>query len=123
MVELADEAKKDTILIVDDTPENIALITSLLKGLYRTKVATNGRKALQVVVSNDPPDLILLDIMMPEMDGYETCRRLKSNPQTADIPVIFSQPKHRSRMNRPALKWVPPITSPSRSARRLFCRV
>jgi len=89
MVELAEEAKKDTILIVDDTPENIALITSLLKGLYRTKVATNGKKALQVVLSNDPPDLILLDIMMPEMDGYETCRRLKSNPQTADIPVIF----------------------------------
>ncbi|MEN6623535.1 MAG: two-component system response regulator [Smithella sp.] len=89
MVELTEEIKKDTILIVDDTPENIALITSLLKGIYRTKVATNGKKALQVVLSDDPPDLILLDIMMPEMDGYETCSQLKSNPQTADIPVIF----------------------------------
>lgn len=89
MVELTEEIKKDTILIVDDTPENIALITSLLKGLYRTKVATNGKKALQIVQSGEPPDLILLDIMMPEMDGFETCNSLKSNPQTADIPVIF----------------------------------
>jgi putative two-component system response regulator len=89
VINVVEEVKKDTILVVDDTPENIALITSLLKGLYRTKVATNGKKALQVVLSNDPPDLILLDIMMPEMDGYETCRHLKSNPQTMDIPVIF----------------------------------
>lgn len=89
MVELIEDLKKDTILIVDDTPENITLITSLLKGLYRTKVATNGKKALQVVQSDDPPDLILLDIMMPEMDGFETCSQLKNNPQTMDIPVIF----------------------------------
>lgn len=89
MVEITGEVKKDTILVVDDTPENITLITSLLKGIYRTKVATNGKKALQVALSDDPPDLILLDIMMPEMDGYEACRRLKNNPQTADIPVIF----------------------------------
>lgn len=89
MFEITEEVKKDTILVVDDTPENITLITSLLKGIYRTKVATNGKKALQVALSDDPPDLILLDIMMPEMDGYEACRRLKNNPQTADIPVIF----------------------------------
>jgi len=95
MVELAEEVKKNTILVVDDTPENIALITSLLKGFCRTKVATNGKKALQVALSNDPPDLILLDIMMPEMDGYETCRHLKSNPQTMDIPVIFLTAKEQ----------------------------
>jgi putative two-component system response regulator len=88
-INMVEDVKKDTILVVDDTPENIALITSLLKGLYRTKVATTGKKALQVALSNDPPDLILLDIMMPEMDGYETCRHLKNNPQTTDIPVIF----------------------------------
>jgi putative two-component system response regulator len=86
---MPDESKKDTILIVDDTPENIALMSSLLKGTYKTKVATNGKKAIQVASSDDPPDLILLDIMMPEMDGYEACRHLKSNPKTVDIPVIF----------------------------------
>jgi putative two-component system response regulator len=84
-----DDSKKDTILIVDDTPENITLLSSLLKCLYRTKVATNGKKALQIAFSADPPDLILLDIMMPEMDGYEACRQLKADSKTSDIPVIF----------------------------------
>ncbi len=84
-----DYLKKQTILIVDDTPENISLMSSLLKGLYRTKVATNGEKALQIAFSDDPPDLILLDIMMPGMDGYEVCQRLKDSWKTFDIPVIF----------------------------------
>ena len=81
--------EKQTVLIVDDTPDNLSLITSLLKDSYRVKIATNGNKALQIVFSNEPPDLILLDIMMPEMDGYEVCRHLKSDSQTAEIPVIF----------------------------------
>ena len=86
---LPDDSKKDTVLIVDDTPENIALISSFLIGIYRIKVATNGKKALQIAASADQPDLILLDIMMPEMDGYETCIKLKSDPRTRDIPIIF----------------------------------
>jgi putative two-component system response regulator len=81
--------KKSTILIVDDTPDNIALLSSLLKSTYRTKAATTGEKVLQLAGSDNPPDLILLDIMMPSMDGYEVCRRLKQDPKTADIPVIF----------------------------------
>jgi len=81
--------KKVTILIVDDSPDSIALLSSLLKDLYRVKVAITGEKALEVASANNAPDLILLDIMMPGLDGYETCRRLKSNPETAGIPVIF----------------------------------
>lgn len=83
------DSTKDTVLIVDDTPENIALITSLLIGIYRLKVATNGKKALDIAMSADQPDLILLDIMMPVTDGYEACMKLKSDPRTRDIPIIF----------------------------------
>jgi putative two-component system response regulator len=83
------EQKKQTILIVDDAPDNLALMGSLLKEFYKTKVALNGEKALQIALSQEPPDLILLDIMMPGIDGYEVCRRLKENKATQDIPVIF----------------------------------
>src|SRR5271170_289546 len=78
-----------TILIVDDTPINLGVISGALKDSYKTKVATNGEKALAIASGNEKPDLILLDVMMPEMDGYEVCRRLKANPDTSDIPVIF----------------------------------
>ena len=67
------------MLVVDDTPDNITLISSLLKDLYKVKIANNGEKALKIAASDNPPDLILLDIMMPEMDGYETCKQLKAN--------------------------------------------
>ena len=80
---------RQTILIVDDTPDNITTMTSLLAGSYRTKAATSGRQALSIACSESPPDLILLDVTMPEMDGYELCRRLKANQKTADVPVIF----------------------------------
>jgi len=83
------EQKKQTVLIVDDAPDNLALMGSLLKEFYKTKVALNGEKALQIAQSQEPPDLILLDIMMPGIDGYEVCRRLKENEATRDIPVIF----------------------------------
>lgn len=83
------EEKKETILIVDDSPDSIALLSSLLKATYRVKVAITGARALAVAAALEPPDLILLDIVMPEMDGYETCRRLKQDPKTAGIPVIF----------------------------------
>jgi CheY-like chemotaxis protein len=71
--------EKNTILIVDDTPDNLSVLSGLLKDLYKTKIAINGQKALKIVFSDKPPDLILLDIMMPEMDGYEVCRKIKKN--------------------------------------------
>lgn len=76
------------VLIVDDVPLGIKLLGELLSGEYEVMVATNGRKALEIAKNHDP-ELILLDVVMPEMDGFETCRRLKEDPQTADIPVIF----------------------------------
>jgi adenylate cyclase len=77
------------VLIVDDTPTNVAVVSGVLKDTFRTKVATNGEKALAIATGADKPDLILLDVMMPGMDGYEVCRRLKANPATHDVPVIF----------------------------------
>jgi sigma-B regulation protein RsbU (phosphoserine phosphatase) len=82
-------APAKSILIVDDTPINLGVISGALKDSYRTKVATNGEKALSIASGEEKPDLILLDVMMPGMDGYEVCRRLKANPDTRDIPVIF----------------------------------
>jgi phosphoserine phosphatase RsbU/P len=75
--------------VVDDTPLNIGVISGALKDTYKTKVATNGEKALALASAEDKPDLILLDIMMPGMDGYEVCARLKADPATREIPVIF----------------------------------
>ena len=80
---------KQTILVVDDTPENIDVLTEVLSPHYRTRVALNGEKALKIAGGETPPDLILLDIMMPGLSGYEVCRKLKLNPPTRGIPVIF----------------------------------
>ncbi|WP_373976178.1 two-component system response regulator [Chitinibacter sp. SCUT-21] len=80
--------KKADILVVDDTPENLRLVSALLKDLYKVRVATSGMQALSLAQAS-PPDLILLDIMMPEMDGYSVCQQLKRQPSTQDIPVIF----------------------------------
>jgi putative two-component system response regulator len=80
---------KPTVLVVDDTPENLSLMNSLLKDSYRVKVATSGERALRIAWGEEPPDLILLDIMMPVMDGYEVLSRLKSDPRTQTVPVIF----------------------------------
>lgn len=80
---------KATILVVDDTPENLSLMQALLKDKYQVQGANHGEKGLEIANSENPPDLILLDTMMPGMDGYEVCRRLKANPTTRDIPVIF----------------------------------
>src|SRR5215475_9218788 len=82
-------ADQKLILIVDDTPTNIGVISGALKDSYKTKIATNGQKALALASAEDKPDLILLDVMMPEMDGYEVCSRLKADPATREIPVIF----------------------------------
>ncbi len=77
-----------TILIVDDAPENIAILGELLSD-FNLKVATNGKKAIDIVLSDTRIDLILLDVIMPEMDGFEVARHLKSNTQTSHIPIIF----------------------------------
>lgn len=79
----------ELVLIVDDTPTNIAVISGVLEDSFRIKVATNGETALGIAQAADKPDLILLDVEMPGMNGYEVCRRLKANPVTCDIPTIF----------------------------------
>lgn len=84
-----DLQKSQTILIVDDAVANINILAELLRPDYKIRVATNGEKALEIAFSDNPPDLILLDVLMPDMDGYEVCRRLKAFPQTKGIPVIF----------------------------------
>ena len=85
----AASARPATVLVVDDTPDNLVLISDLLRPHYRVKVATRGAVALEIVASAQPPDLVLLDVMMPEMDGYEVCTRIKDDARTRDIPVIF----------------------------------
>jgi CheY-like chemotaxis protein len=81
--------EKKLILLVDDAPANIQMAREILKDTYKIRVATSGAKALELVNVSPRPDLILLDIIMPEMDGYEVCTRLKADPETRDIPVIF----------------------------------
>ncbi len=77
------------ILIVDDTPTNIEILLAMLEGEYALSFATSGPKALELLAKGVKPDLILLDVMMPGMDGYEVCAALKADPATRDIPVIF----------------------------------
>ena len=84
-----DLINKATVLVVDDTPDNLTLMSNLLKNDYKVKIANSGEKALKIATSESPPDLILLDIMMPGMDGYEVCQRLKGDLMTMNIPVIF----------------------------------
>lgn len=83
------DESKYKILIVDDERLNINVLHDLLKPYYKTMAAISGKQALKAAESAAPPDLILLDIMMPEMDGYEVCQRLKENKNTCDIPVMF----------------------------------
>jgi len=101
-------AKSDRklVLIVDDTPTNVSVIAGLLKDSYKTKVATNGEKALAIAAGTERPALILLDVMMPGMDGYEVCRRLKANPATAEIPVCTENLVRGARF--PVMKQVIP---------------
>jgi putative two-component system response regulator len=80
---------KPVVLIVDDMPENLAVLGESLQVEFHVRVANNGRRALEVATSDPRPDLILLDVMMPDMDGYEVIRRLKEDKRLCDIPVIF----------------------------------
>lgn len=81
--------ERKTLLIVDDVPANVKMLANYLKDEYIIQVAGKGEKALAIAQGSHPPDLILLDIMMPDMDGYTVCRELKNNPATQQIPVIF----------------------------------
>lgn len=80
---------KQSILIVDDIPTNIKVLGESLKSNYQVRIATNGFKAVEIAMSKNPPDLILLDIMMPGMSGYQVCEKLKGTKQTQNIPIIF----------------------------------
>jgi phosphoserine phosphatase RsbU/P len=81
--------EKKTVLVVDDAPANIHVVNEILHDTYKVRIATNGAKGLELAKSIPSPDLILLDVIMPGMDGYEVCARLKAGPATRDIPVIF----------------------------------
>ena len=81
--------RKQSVLVVDDTPDNLSLMSKLLKDLYKVRVANSGEKALQIIRTETPPDLILLDIMMPGLSGYEVCQQLKADRATRDIPIVF----------------------------------
>jgi CheY-like chemotaxis protein/nitrogen-specific signal transduction histidine kinase len=96
--------EKSTILVVDDTPDNLVLMSNLLKTDYKVRVVNGGKRALEIAASDSPPDLILLDIMMPNMDGYEVCRQLKSDPRTEGIPVIFLTAKSEVEDERKGLQ-------------------
>jgi putative two-component system response regulator len=80
---------KPIVLVVDDMPENLAVLGELLQPDYRVRIANSGQRALEVAVSNPPPDLVLLDVMMPDLDGYAVLKHLRLHPETRDIPVIF----------------------------------
>ncbi|MDP2134380.1 MAG: response regulator [Sulfuritalea sp.] len=82
-------ALRASVLIVDDTPESLTLLSELLRPLYQVRVANSGERALAVAACQPPPDLILLDVMMPGIDGFEVLRRLRADDATRDIPVIF----------------------------------
>ncbi|CAK0740296.1 two-component system, chemotaxis family, response regulator WspR [Gammaproteobacteria bacterium] len=81
--------EKPLILIVDDTPINVQVLAEAFRTDYRVRAVTSGQAALDSIAKHGIPDLLLLDIMMPEMDGYEVCRQLKNNQMTQDIPIIF----------------------------------
>ena len=84
-----EQATMQTILAIDDTPANLSLINGLLKDTYKVKVANNGERGLALATGEAPPDLILLDIMMPGIDGWEVCERLQSDMRTENVPIIF----------------------------------
>ncbi|MCB1760841.1 MAG: response regulator [Gammaproteobacteria bacterium] len=90
-----DFSEKQTLLVVDDTPENIAVLKGILCDTYSVRAATSGALALKII-EKQKPNLILLDVMMPDMDGYDVCRRLKSSTKTSHIPVIFVSAKHET---------------------------
>jgi CheY-like chemotaxis protein len=96
-------AEKPVVLAVDDTPANLDVLSGILRDDYKVKVALTGPKALELAVLEPKPDIILLDIMMPNMDGYEVCEQLQSNDETASIPIIFITAKTQIEDERKGL--------------------
>ncbi|PTQ70572.1 HD-GYP domain-containing protein [Pseudomonas sp. GV071] len=92
---MTDDKHRHTLLVVDDGPENLRLMHELLHRDYQLRVASSGANAL-AIAQRTAPDLILLDVMMPDMDGYEVCRRLQANPLTRDVPVLFLTAKQQA---------------------------
>ena len=92
---MAENNGKAIVLVVDDTPENIDILSHVLKADYKVKAALDGEKAIRIANVSPRPNIILLDIMMPEVDGYEVCKRLKADPATAKIPIIFITAKNQ----------------------------
>jgi len=101
---MVDKKDRQTILVVDDTSENIDVLSAVLRPEYKVKVALTGERALKIMAGDSMPDMVLLDIMMPEMDGYEVCRLLKSNPLTSSIPVIFITAKSQDEDEKKGLE-------------------
>ncbi len=89
MESMLDRPEQELVLVVDDTPDNLLLMRELLEEQYRVRTAGSGPAGLRAAVEEPRPDLILLDVNMPGMDGYEVCRRLKADPLTRDIPLMF----------------------------------
>ena len=83
------KAERPTILVVDDAADNLLLLSHIFKLQYRVRIANSGEKALEICLSDNPPDLVLLDIMMPGMDGFEVAARMREHPSAAAIPIIF----------------------------------
>lgn len=106
--------RQPVILIVDDTPGNIQILAQALSQDYSVRISTNGQAALELLKEAEKPDLILLDVLMPEMDGYEVCRRIKADPTLKDIPVIFltAMTDDQSESSGLALGAVDYITKP-----------
>ncbi len=88
-IDMTDTQTQKIVLIVDDAPANLAVLTEILKPAYQVRAAKNGALALKIARAPKPPDAVLLDVEMPEMDGYEVCEKLKSDGSTRHIPVIF----------------------------------
>jgi len=91
---MPESSPKNTVLVVDDSPDGLQILNEVLKRDYDVRLARGGEQALQAAMQKPQPDAILLDIMMPGIDGYEVCKRLKANTATKDIPVIFLTAKN-----------------------------
>jgi CheY-like chemotaxis protein len=124
----AREPRVPRILVVDDMPDNLFLMNGLFEDRYRVVQANSGKDALKVVMSDDPPDMVLLDIMMPDMDGYEVMRRIRQHPPTAGIPIIFltalaSQQDERLGMDLGALDYLTKPVDPELVVQRVEAHV
>jgi len=122
------EVKVPRILVVDDMPDNLFLMNGLFEDRYEVIQAPSGKEALKIVMSSNPPDMVLLDIMMPDMDGYEVLRRIRQHPPTAIIPVIFltalaTQQDERLGMDLGAIDYLTKPVDPELVVQRVEAHV